>query len=759
MLFRYHVSKHGSPSCRLTPQIVSILLAESVFAFSAIKSSAQTQTGTAEQVTVTGEAVPTPTPSEDWKAKLDHIMPEVSGTEITVTKKATVIKLDQQPVVVNNNEQELFTKAPGLLITEQHTPGQFNFSYRGLGNPQESEFVTVLMDGVPLASDWIGFPTLYFLPLPQSVSEIQLIRGGSSLLYGPEPAPAVEFVTRHPVPGSPWNFYTEQIGGSDGLYSTYNVVQEALGPIEFRLDGGYVRSDGQRDNSQYDEWQSNLYLGYRPDDKQLIALDFHASRFSGGDPGRLTFPQFEKDEDFSPTPYNHDWVDRYSVVLRDEWSFADGWLMQAKAWYTHQDIDSRAAANLSPTGVPPASTTLLLQEFNNEGGDIRFRKFWGDGTIFKGSALTFGGTIYHGDAPYNQYRDTNLFADRDDTSGAHIRDQARNSDYQAFFIEDIFRLGKFHIVPSFRLDHESVDVDTAIGPNLGDRSADHVVPLWGIGLGNDFGHLNETYFSASTGWRPTRYFDIGSPFQPLNPSNSPDPFKSLDFELGVHGTPYKGFWYDVGLFWMQFDNRTETQQFSPIDFIIVNTGSTRHRGFEGELSYDFMELFRGPELGPEPAGLSKDGKDSKETPPSPGIGVFADWHLIVFSNLQLLDARFTDSQIPGQVGKTPAFAPHFLWKGGITLSRDKWFDISLTAIYVSTQFWQDADTGLATIPAKIPSYKVLNLAGDYYITKRLKLIAGISNLADEKYYDRVFFDGSIEPAPRRSGYAGASIEF
>jgi hypothetical protein len=39
-------------------------------------------------------------------------------------------------------------------------------------------------------SDWIGFPTLYYLPLPQSIREIQFIRGGSSLLYGPEPAPA-----------------------------------------------------------------------------------------------------------------------------------------------------------------------------------------------------------------------------------------------------------------------------------------------------------------------------------------------------------------------------------------------------------------------------------------------------------------------------------------------------------------------------------------------------------------------------------------
>ena len=163
-------------------------------------------------------------------------------------------------------------------------------------------------------------------------------------------------------------------------------------------------------------------------------------------------------------------------------------------------------------------------------------------------------------------------------------------------------------MPSFRLDHESVDVDTNIGPTLGSRSADHTVPLWGIGLGNDFGHLNETYFSASSGWRPTRYFDVSSPFQPLNAANTPDPFKSLDFELGVHGTPIKGLWYDLGLFWIEFDNRTETQAFSPTDFIIVNSGSTRHRGFEGEISYDFLELCHATDA---PAPETKDGEGCK----------------------------------------------------------------------------------------------------------------------------------------------------
>ena len=90
------------------------------------------QTAEAGQVTVTAEPIPTPTPHDNWREMRQHIMPEVSGTEITVTKKATVIKLDQQPPIENNDLQDLFLKAPGFQITDQHTPGQFNFNYRGL---------------------------------------------------------------------------------------------------------------------------------------------------------------------------------------------------------------------------------------------------------------------------------------------------------------------------------------------------------------------------------------------------------------------------------------------------------------------------------------------------------------------------------------------------------------------------------------------------------------------------------------------------
>src|SRR3954447_17418182 len=88
---------------------------------------------TTQAINVTAEPVATPHPHDDTRPKLEYIMREVAETQITVTKKATVIPLDQQAPNQNNNNQELFVKAPGLVVSEQQNPGQFNYSYRGLG--------------------------------------------------------------------------------------------------------------------------------------------------------------------------------------------------------------------------------------------------------------------------------------------------------------------------------------------------------------------------------------------------------------------------------------------------------------------------------------------------------------------------------------------------------------------------------------------------------------------------------------------------
>ena len=145
------------------------------------------------------------------------------------------------------------------------------------------------------------------------------------------------------------------------------------------------------------------------------------------------------------------------------------------------------------------------------------------------------------------------------------------------------------------------------------------MPLFGLGIGNDFGHLNESYFNVSQGWRPVRYFDVGSPFGNLASTavNDPNPTHVLSWEAGVHGTPLPGLFYDASLFWVSVKDRIESQPAGPDappgNTINVNTGDTRHRGFEGQIDYDFLAA-----------------RDPQTT-----------HHFSVFANLSLLNAQFT----------------------------------------------------------------------------------------------------------------------
>ena len=677
---------------------------------------------------------------DDWrlsaKAKAVYQLPEVDGTKITVTKKASVTHLDRQPTVVDNNLDQLLARSPGIQVSQQPTPTQFNLSYRGLGNPQESEYVLVMQDGIPLQSDWIGFPTLYATPLAQSLSEVELIRGGSSLLYGPEPAPVVNLVSKRPTPGTPLSGSTTQVLGNHGLYSTYNVLEGSRGAWTFRANAAYVRSDGTRPNAQSQMRQGDLYVEYRPSDKQLWWIDLHAIDAASGDPGRLSYPQWKAYPRTTTTPYNRNWVDRDQVVLGQRSTFGDGWLFEGKAWFAYQDLASRAAGGALPPQPAPTSTTLQDEQFRTAGLDLRLRKKWG-----RGNAFTIGTTLFHGDDPFRQWSSPDLYADRYDRHGTPRLRQSRQSQYASVFAENVFRLPhEIHIVPSVRVERERVAVDETVRPPFLSRPLIHeadtrYVPLFGIGIGNDFGqnHANETYFNVSQGWRPLRYFDMASPFANVVPGQAPDPSRSLSYEMGVHGVPVTGLYYDASVFWIDFRNRIEARHLNATDVIEVNSGDTRSRGFEGELNYDFLAS----------TARAKRGE-----------------HLEAFANLSLLNARFTDSVIPGQVGKVPAYAPRYVAKAGITWRIEHKLKLSLTAVSTAAQYFQDSNqpvgSGASFVPARIPAFTVIDLAGDWTLNRHVTLLAGVSNLADRHYYDRVWQTG-LEPAYGRSWYAGVKL--
>jgi Fe(3+) dicitrate transport protein len=663
------------------------------------------------------------------ETRYKHSLPEVDGTTITVTKRTSVVKLDDQPTVIDNNQREVFDRLPGVVLAEQQNPTELNIAYRGLGNPQESEYVLLMQDGIPLELDWIGYPTTYYLPVPQTLSTVQMIRGGSGLLYGPEPEPVVNFIARIPDPTRLLTGTTEQVGGSDSLFSSFNSVSGTSGDWNYLADFSRRQSDGQRANGDYALNAGDLHAGYQIDAQQKLSLDAHLYSLDSGLAGLMSGEQFQANPSQTTTPDDRLWTDRYTTALTYDNQVTEHDLYTQKLWNGYTDLITRSD-KYDPGTLLPTSSTLAGQRFHYTGLDGRWLH-----RFSRGDAFTVGYTAYGSRSPYSEFVSPNPLVGPDARSGSLFYNDERQSRYGALFAEGLFRFRYFHLVTSARLDHEELSTQETVAPHpqLADGTYTRNIPMFGLGIGNDFGHGNETYLNVSEGYRPTRYLDIASPFSNFSPTNNPQPTRYLTYEAGVHGWPYTGFYYDAGLFQVNVRNRIETQEFSETETIDVNTGDTRNRGAELEGSYDLLR--RAP-------------------------GMSSDRHLDLFANAELLQARFTSSILPDQTGKTPAYAPDYVLKAGLTLRRDHEYKVSLVMDWVGSQYFQDSDLPLGSTPAQIPAYTVLDLAFDYTVRGHLRLLGGISNLTNRIYYSRVFLaGGQLEPALERAGYAGLAYDF
>ncbi len=665
-----------------------------------------------------------------------HSMPEIAGPEITVTKKTTVVQLANQPPIIDNHERELFDRLPGIVLAEQQNPTGLNINYRGLGNPQESEYILLMQDGAPMEMDWIGYPTLYYLPMPETISEVQMIRGGSGLLYGPEPEPVINFISKQPSSTAAGTI--QQVGGDDGLYSTFDSISGPAGPMGFLADFSHRQSNGQRANGDYDLNSGDLQLDYHIDAQQKLNFALHAYSLESGIAGFESYAQFRADPNQTTAPDDRDWEHRYTGVLTYSNQFDSRNLYVQKLWSGYQDLNTRSGTYLgagnTPTATPVATgATIAAQRFHYTGLDGRFVHHYG-----RGAAVTVGYTAYASTSPYDEFSSTDPLADPYVPGGAQIYADERRSRYAAVFAENVYRFGRWHVVTSARFNHEQIDSHETVAahPYLVDGDYRKNIPLFGFGIGNDFGRGNETYLNISQSFRPIRYLDVASPFGKFVPTNNPEPTRYLTYEAGVHGWPVLGLYYDASVFQVNVKNSIETLQLTQTESMEVNTGDQRSRGVESEASYDLLRFW-------------PDAPDGE--------------HLTLFANGSYLSAVYTSTINAAQAGKTPPYAPHYVLKGGIMLSMAPGLKLSLIVDSVGAQFFQASDAGIGSGPgamlARIPTYTVADFSGEYELAGHWRVLGGISNLTDLEYYSRVFISGGrIEPALARQFYLGIAYD-
>lgn len=664
------------------------------------------------------------------------VLPSVRGGKISVGKKTTVVDLAEQPENVTGNFREVFARVSGILISEQQVPSFYNVNYRGLGDPHESEFVLFLKDGLPQVSDWLGYATLYAAPSTERIERIEFIRGGASLLYGPQPGPVVNFITRRASPEAGFAAFTDQVFGTDGLYSTYSEVRGGdgrfgwLGGLDFR------KSDGFRQNGDYKLNQGDLSLVYQPSDESLWRFDAYSFDGNNGEAGRLTQAQWEADPDQTTAPFNRINLRRQGASIGHERALGDATALYAQGWVGYFDRFSRRTNTFVPGTPAPTFIQYDRQEFTFGGIDARIQHDWGSD-----HTLTAGTMLYAVDSPREQSRSANLNA-RGERGELPRFQQDRGGSYVALFAENLFRLGAWQVVPSARVEFVSMFIDeterlASLRRPAIDRDFDRTVPLLGLGAIRDLG-AHQFYANASQGYRPMRYDDIGNPTAELAPTNDPKVAKAQNLEAGFRGAPFAGFFYDVSVFNVRLRDRVETRAVpGALDIERVNSGDSRHRGIEFSLEYDLL-------------ATRDDASDDR---------------LTAFVNGSLLDAEITGSVSPALVGRTPQYAPDHLLRAGLIYKAENGTRVALTGTAVASQFWQDSNlpsgSGPTFISAEIPAYRVVDLSIEIPVLEQAQILAGMNNVTDRRFYSRVRIDGNngIDPAPPRNAYVGFRYVF
>ncbi|MEQ1750101.1 MAG: TonB-dependent receptor plug domain-containing protein, partial [Prosthecobacter sp.] len=440
-------------------------------------------TKTLDTITVYGE-------SENDSVVQNPFMLPVEGVKIFAGKRATVIDLDVLPKVQANNYRQALALTPGLLFSEETSP-LVSIGYRGIGEPHRMQFMQVLKDGIPIHADPFGYPEAYYTPPLDVVDRIEFVRGGGSLMYGPQPGGALNYITYMPDRNTPFSFRTQNIFGSDELFSSYSAVTGTVGKLGYYGYYNHRESAGFRQaNSGYTLDGGHFKLAYdaSADTRWIFALDAYEEQH--GEPGGLTAQDFASNPN-KTTRFNDQFrLKRYVGSVELQHKFSPSTEMSIKTWggyYQRWSMRQRGGGfGTLPTGGTASTNNIENQEFKTFGFEPRLRHDW---EAWGGNhTLAAGMQFYFVDSPREDQRGATPNAE----SGVTFLDSSRQVTYGSLFVENKFTFGDFSITPGFRMEAVKQNIHTknfsdttGAFVNENEKSKFDPQPLFGLGLAYD----------------------------------------------------------------------------------------------------------------------------------------------------------------------------------------------------------------------------------------------------------------------------------
>lgn len=263
---------------------------------------------------------------------------------VTGTRGATDVRhLSQTVSVVNRSEIEsrmqpsllpvLTEQVPGLFTTARGVMGYGGsggaaggISLRGLSGG--SARLMVLIDGHPQYAGIFGHP---IADAYQSLlaDKVEVLRGPASVLYGSNAmGGVVNIVTRRMhEDGVKTDLHTGF--GSYGTLETELTNRVRKGRFSSVVSGSYNRTDGHRQNMNFEQYGGYGKVGYELTDNWRTYADVNVTHFNATYPGPITAPLLEGDQRItrgvtSVAVENH--YDKTTGALSFFYNWGDHWI-------------------------------------------------------------------------------------------------------------------------------------------------------------------------------------------------------------------------------------------------------------------------------------------------------------------------------------------------------------------------------------------------------------------------------------------------
>lgn len=675
-------------------------------------------------------------------------MNPIDGLRIMSGKKNEVILFQGLNADLStNNYRQILAKVPGVSIWESDGSGiQTSIATRGLSPNRSWEF-NVRMNGCDISSDAYGYPEAYFTPPTEALDRLEIIRGAASLQYGTQFGGLINYVTKKSLGNQPITFESQQTIGSYGLFNSYNGIGGKIKKFSYY---GYLHhrsADGWRANSQYRTTSGHISLSYAFTSKFNATFEYTHMDYISQQPGGLTDSMFNSDPQQSVRARNWFSTPWNSSVLHLDYAFSENSKMKLSVFNTYAQRNSvgfMKDINLpdSLSGNYYNKRQIDRDAYNNWGAELRYLTTY---SLFgEKSAFSAGLRAYSGKTDRKQGGIGSVNSDYDLTIVEQSVSALGTFDYKkelrlstaagALFAENLFQLTKrLALTPGMRIEYINNAIKGTIDkPSVGSSidlpESKRVVMLAGVGAEYTINKTTNIYANFSQAFRPVTYSELTPAATTDSVDQNLKDAQGYNVDLGYRGVLGKYLTFDVGAFYLFYDNRIGTILENGKNYK-TNIGASVSKGIEAFVELDVFEL----------SGISRN------------IG-----NLKLFANVAFVDARYTRWDDPAALlDSTKNFTGNYVENAPRTINRFgiqykfKRFTANLQYNQVSDVYTDAHNTELPNSKStvgKLAGYQVIDASCTYLINGKYNIKLGVNNLTNSKYATR-----------RSGGYPGPGI--